>query len=558
MASGSSASTNTLTALALHLIIPCRVRLMSMPLLPLFVFDGPKRPSVKRGKKVSGNAHWLTTGMKNIIAAYGFEWRTAPGEAEAELAYLNRIGIIDGVLSDDVDNFLFGTTMVIRNPSNRLCGNCAHPVKNADGRDDGNHVVTYRAVDLVSHNDIRLSRALYHNWPPLRRRLPSSWHRLLEAASSLSREELEKWLVTWRNDVREELRTNKSGVGSKKPALAKKIPDDFPDVDILLSYTNPITSETEGKPTREITWEKEPDIGKIAGLCELYFEWGVKDVIVKRFRTVLWPSAVQRILRRGVMEKDEKRRKGLPMSPQKGNTRARNTLKDDYETPIEVDAALDDTEGEDEDEDCGKQKGRGKKPPPDPESHLRIWMPASMVETVELELVEAFEDAEGKKKAASTTQRDSDGDALPVLAPAKKKPTRQKKAVAEQQDNAFPPRLVPMSNIPSASDNPFMESKNPVLAHISRQSSQPGSNKHTKSFDSDSSQSHITKSPRKSTQQTSPRSSRLTTHMGSLSLIQPMRKGTFFLGGEEGGSLLRKPCISSEYHLFSRQQIIYG
>ena len=52
--------------------------------------------------------------MKNIIDAFGFEWRVAPGEAEAELAYLNRIGIIDAVLSDDVDNFLFGATMVIR------------------------------------------------------------------------------------------------------------------------------------------------------------------------------------------------------------------------------------------------------------------------------------------------------------------------------------------------------------------------------------------------------------------------------------------------------------
>lgn len=103
---------------------------MHAPFLPLFVFDGPKRPSVKRGKRVSGNNHWLTTGMKNIIEAFGFEWRTvsngylrgsikanlyqAPGEAEAELAYLNRIGAIDAVLSDDVDNFLFGATMVIR------------------------------------------------------------------------------------------------------------------------------------------------------------------------------------------------------------------------------------------------------------------------------------------------------------------------------------------------------------------------------------------------------------------------------------------------------------
>jgi 5'-3' exonuclease len=38
----------------------------------------------------------------------------APGEAEAELAYLNSIGTIDAILSDDVDNFLFGAKTVIR------------------------------------------------------------------------------------------------------------------------------------------------------------------------------------------------------------------------------------------------------------------------------------------------------------------------------------------------------------------------------------------------------------------------------------------------------------
>ncbi|KAG1875769.1 hypothetical protein F4604DRAFT_1761955 [Suillus subluteus] len=608
-------------------------KLMSMPLLPLFVFDGPKRPSVKRGKRVSGNAHWLTTGMKNIIAAFGFEWRTAPGEAEAELAYLNRIGVIDAVLSDDVDNFLFGATMVIRNPSNTLSGNRAHPVKNSDGRDDGNHVVTYRAADILSHDDICLSQGGciligllsggdYHQAgvqgcgkliaAGLAR--CGFGDRLLKAASSLSREELEKWLDTWRDDVREELRTNKSGlIGSKKPALAKKIPDDFPDVDILLSYTNPITSETEGKPMRDITWEQEPDIRKIAALCELYFEWGVKDVIIKRFRTVLWPSAVQRILRRGAMEKDEKKHKGLPVSPKKSKTTGKlapgtpskmitkyfssmklhSPTKDDREEqehsdteseaeedrlivkihssrrhastdgileyrleiapvqlvqlagggvqgirpPIEVDAAFDDTEGDDEDEDGGKQKGKskGKKPPPDPESHLRVWMPACMVQIVEPELVEAFEDiqrrklekktkrsnkTDGKKKAALTAQGDSDADALPVLAPVKKKPTRPKKAVAGREDSGHAPRSLPSIN---ASDDPFLEPKNAVRTDISRQS-QTGSKKHTKSSDSDSPQSHITKSPRKSPQQTSPRSSGLIRPMGSTSSIQPMRK----------------------------------
>lgn len=38
----------------------------------------------------------------------------APGEAEAELAQLNARGIIDGVLTDDVDAVLFGAQTVIR------------------------------------------------------------------------------------------------------------------------------------------------------------------------------------------------------------------------------------------------------------------------------------------------------------------------------------------------------------------------------------------------------------------------------------------------------------
>jgi Holliday junction resolvase YEN1 len=72
--------------------------------------------------------------MKGMIEAFGFEWRMvsslwvihcpcthgpfrlpkAPGEAEAELAYLNGIGVIDAILSDDVDNFLFGAKIVVR------------------------------------------------------------------------------------------------------------------------------------------------------------------------------------------------------------------------------------------------------------------------------------------------------------------------------------------------------------------------------------------------------------------------------------------------------------
>jgi Holliday junction resolvase YEN1 len=50
-------------------------RLMNVPFLPLFIFDGPKRPKVKRGKKISGEKHWLVDSMKGMIEGFGFEWR---------------------------------------------------------------------------------------------------------------------------------------------------------------------------------------------------------------------------------------------------------------------------------------------------------------------------------------------------------------------------------------------------------------------------------------------------------------------------------------------------
>jgi len=102
-----------------------------MPFLPIFVFDGPKRPKIKRGKAIGGKEHWLVNNLRAVLDAFGFECRTAPGEAEAELAYLNRAGYIDAVLSDDVDCFLFGACTVIRNSSVTLSGNKSHGARNA-------------------------------------------------------------------------------------------------------------------------------------------------------------------------------------------------------------------------------------------------------------------------------------------------------------------------------------------------------------------------------------------------------------------------------------------
>ncbi|KAL6308878.1 PIN domain-like protein, partial [Sparassis latifolia] len=329
-------------------------RLMSAPFLPVFVFDGPKRPEIKRGKHISGNNHWLIQGMQEIINAFGFEWRIAPGEAEAELAYMNRVGVIDAVMTDDVDTFVFGAAMVVRNSSITLSGNRGHSLKNAAGKDDGNHAATYKLADITRHPDIQLTQGGliliailrggdYHPaglagcGPAIAHGLARCGFgdSLLNAARTLSDEHLPGFLVAWRAEVREELRTNARGLLQRKnPTLAKALTDDFPNMEVLLSYTDPITSEPKGRTARNVNmdWQKEPDLGKIAGLCEMYFEWGVKEIIIKRFRTVLWPSAVLRILRRSVLIADKRKNRlverdpgNMPVTPRKKGKQGRPT-----------------------------------------------------------------------------------------------------------------------------------------------------------------------------------------------------------------------------------------
>ena len=71
--------------------------------------------------------------------------------------------------------------------------------------------------------------------------------------------------------------------------------------------------------------------------------------------------------------------------------------------PLEKDewAFKEDTGGDNDD--SGK-KSKGPKHPPDPASHLRLWMPACMVEMTEPEIVEEFKERKSKKEAKKKGQ----------------------------------------------------------------------------------------------------------------------------------------------------------
>lgn len=138
----------------------------------------------------------------------------------------------------------------------------------------------------------------------------------MKAVKEIKGARFDAFLDQWRQDIRNELKTNKSGLlPSKKPSLAASLPDDFPSLPVLMSYADPITSENTPQKGKRKTppgvWRNDPDPMRIASLCELYFEWGVKDVIVHRFRTVLWPGIVCRAVRRAVVDQDTRRRPAL-------------------------------------------------------------------------------------------------------------------------------------------------------------------------------------------------------------------------------------------------------
>lgn len=55
----------------------------------------------------------LMSGMKELTEVFGIKHRTASGDAIIDLTLLNVHGIIDGILTDDLEAFLYSAHTVI-------------------------------------------------------------------------------------------------------------------------------------------------------------------------------------------------------------------------------------------------------------------------------------------------------------------------------------------------------------------------------------------------------------------------------------------------------------
>ncbi|KAL5507252.1 hypothetical protein ACEPAH_6708 [Sanghuangporus vaninii] len=296
--------------------------LIRLPLLPLFVLDGRwGRPKMKRGNRMgkSGISE-LTRNMTTLLDIFGIEWREARGEAEAELAFLNSVGVIDAVMTDDIDAFLFGAKTIIRNPSLSLTGNRSNPATNLDDKPSNQHVMEFRIEDIQTHPEIRMSRggmilfALltggdYDNG--IDRIGKATAHALVRCGfgdelytAVLNRDvvSLHNFLPAWRERINTELRENRQGF-LKRVAPGLCLPNNFPNLDLLDKYVRP--EKNEGG-IQGVWKNKKLDLPQLAAFCEEYFEWGTRTQIISRFRSLLWDASVIYLLRKAALEQDKK------------------------------------------------------------------------------------------------------------------------------------------------------------------------------------------------------------------------------------------------------------
>ncbi|KAI5982619.1 hypothetical protein F5J12DRAFT_944644 [Pisolithus orientalis] len=190
----------------------------------LFVFDGLQKPAIKRGKKVVTIPPWLTTYFKDFASAFGFRTHEAAGEAEAELAALNQLGVIDAVWTEDSD-----------------------------------------ALNGLSCCGWKTTRALAQH---------GVGDELLHAVTTtVNEDDLTTFLGPWVKHVCDLL----TEMGCKK--LSATFPTDFPSPAVVLAYVKPsitFTCADPGPPqalSMLLRKLQGIDLERLAFLCEFRFGW---------------------------------------------------------------------------------------------------------------------------------------------------------------------------------------------------------------------------------------------------------------------------------------------
>ncbi|KAL8763988.1 MAG: hypothetical protein Q9194_007208 [Teloschistes cf. exilis] len=279
------------------------LRLISLSIQPLFVFDGPNKPPFKRNVKTGAHTVSLPNFVtKQLLKLFGVPYHTASGEAEAECALFQKEGIVDAVLSEDVDTMMFGCTVQLRNWSSESTRTSRIPT----------HVNLYESETTKQGQsgldcDGMILIALMSGGDYLPAGIPGCGIKIAcQAAKAGFGQDLCRLDSTdtvsfnqWRERLAYELHVNESGIFRRKHKTLA-VPDKFPDRKVLGYYTSPTVSTAEQitRLRKEIKWDGSPDVIGLRQFVADAFEW--KNISgAKKFIRGLAPAMlVNRLCRR--------------------------------------------------------------------------------------------------------------------------------------------------------------------------------------------------------------------------------------------------------------------
>jgi Holliday junction resolvase YEN1 len=400
------------------------LKLLALPIHPVFVYDGKNKPLTKRGKTVSAYGTCIPNEMsKKLVQLFRYPHHTAPGEAEAECAFLQKHGIVDAVMSQDVDAIMFGSEMTLRNWTKEATR--------------GNKTATH--VDVLRAGEVKDASGLTPEGLILVAMLSGGDYDAdgvagfgvtlaCEVAKAGFGEELLELVAKddllglreWRDRLQVELETNESGYFKVKRKTLR-VPTDFPDRTILGYYTNPAVSPMSELPLLqkkwEDVWDQDIDLAALRQYVADRFDW-LYDTGAKKLTRCLAPSLLAHRLLCGLedkaitsMDQITERRShfindgmpelrvkvtpgeivGIDMSTEEKNpgwAAADEGIIDDEEAPVDIEASADVDEGSAPP--TASQKAR-KSPPWDPTIAEKMWIPETILQLGVPALVEAWQ-----------------------------------------------------------------------------------------------------------------------------------------------------------------------
>ncbi|KAF2758460.1 hypothetical protein EJ05DRAFT_485587 [Pseudovirgaria hyperparasitica] len=276
------------------------LRLTSHGIHPIFVFDGPNKPPFKRNKRTGPNVASIPEFLaKQLLKMFGFPIHMAPGEAEAECALLQREGIVDSVLTEDVDALMFGSGITLRSWS---------PEQKSSKVPT--HINLYDAKKIKSgpsglDREGMILVALMSGGDYIPEGIPGCGPKTAcEAARAGFGQDLcrlkpsdKVGLNAWRKRLNDELHMNNSKIFKRKHKTLT-VPDEFPRADIMGYYTNPVISSAQALERLKLTlrWDHDVDFPSLREFTGDAFAW-VKLEGAKHFIRSLAPAMLVRELR---------------------------------------------------------------------------------------------------------------------------------------------------------------------------------------------------------------------------------------------------------------------